>query len=273
MSCTVFSSLSESLDSRSRVGHAHLWHLFGRDPQECSETIRNWQFWLRQERKKPYTDVTREIVFEHERQVSCNGGLAGTEWLTLVTRANVNCSKERNPTGTQQTPTETWHRSSMKCSDLDFPLIELNGDFCTDLYEMDQHWKLFLFCLCRYGKLKGKRTRHWMRNLNVRMWHMWQANCVSSRVIFTFWSDLPTCDIRFARTRRAGQSLRSKLHVPWAPWRQNESLKVQADWRGSDMSILLVGKQVGKWQIRTIYPCKPTPKRFVLFCCQDWWVL
>jgi len=27
-----------------------------------------------EERKKPYTDVTREMVFEHERQVSCNGG-------------------------------------------------------------------------------------------------------------------------------------------------------------------------------------------------------
>lgn len=30
-----------------------------------------------QERKKQYVDVTREIVFEHERQIACNGDLAG----------------------------------------------------------------------------------------------------------------------------------------------------------------------------------------------------
>jgi hypothetical protein len=29
-----------------------------------------------QERKKPYVDVTREMVFEHERQIACNGDLA-----------------------------------------------------------------------------------------------------------------------------------------------------------------------------------------------------
>ncbi len=195
MSCTGFSSLSESLDSRSWVGHSHLWHLFGRAPQECAETIRNWQFWLRQERKKPYTDVTREMVFEHERQVSCNGGLAGTEWHTLVTRANVDkLFKGKGPRRNPTNPTETWqHRSSMKCSDLDFPLMELNGDFCTDLYEMDQHCdalRIVLPLWDTYGKLfNGPRTTDIMRNLIVRMWHMWHViftNCVSSRVIFTF---------------------------------------------------------------------------------------
>ncbi|CAL1164476.1 unnamed protein product [Cladocopium goreaui] len=29
-----------------------------------------------EERKKPYVDVTREMVFEHERQIACNGDLA-----------------------------------------------------------------------------------------------------------------------------------------------------------------------------------------------------